>query len=206
MVLMALSGPMISTLYGEKYVYGPFFLTLAVAGNLFAVFGSLSSNGFLSGLGETRMLMKQSILTIAFGLPLGFLIIPTLGITGLIIANTLAGVPGFFWIIYWIWKHYKAKADFQSSAKILAASTIAAFVAYLPIVLLNTANWIKLTVGGIIFLATYITTAPLIGAISQNDIKNLKAMFSGLGIISKVMIIPLVLAERVTNLRFFRKD
>ena len=199
MAMMALSGPMIGTLYGEKYVYGPFFLTIFVIGNLFAVFGSLSSGGLLYGLGETRILMIQSIITLAIGLPLGAVLIPMFGITGLIIASVIAGLPSMFWGLYWIWKHYKAKADFESSAKILAASAIAAVLAYLPMVFLNTANWIKLIIGLIIFLAAYIFGAPMIGAVSLTDINNLRTMFSSMSIISKIINIPLKAAEKAAQ-------
>jgi O-antigen/teichoic acid export membrane protein len=199
MVLMTLSGPMIGTLYGEKYVSGPFFLTIYVIGNLFAVLGSLSSGGFLSGLGETRILMIQSIITLAIGLPLGIVLIPTFGITGLIVASVVAGLPSMFWGLYWIWKNYKAKADFASSAKILAASAIAAVLAYLPTMFLNTANWIKLIIGLIIFLTAYILGAPMIGAVSLADINNLRAMFSSMGIISKIINIPLKAAEKAAR-------
>ena len=205
MAIMVLSGPMIGTLYGEKYVYGPFFLTIYVIGNLFAVFGSLSSGGLLSGLGETRILMKQSILTLAIGLPLGAVLIPMFGITGLIIASIFAGVPSMFWGLYWIWKHYKAKADFQSSAKILAASAVAALTAYLPTHFLNTANWIKLAIGLIIFLTVYILGAPILGAITQPDINNLRTMFSGMGIVSKIMSLPLNAAEKAAKAKSANK-
>jgi O-antigen/teichoic acid export membrane protein len=201
MAVMALSGPMIGTLYGEKYVYAPFFLTISVISNLFAVLGSLSAGGFLSGLGETGMLMKWSIIKILIGLPLGFLLIPTLGIIGLIIADVAAGVPSTLWILHWIWKHYEAKADFKSSAKILAASAIAAFVAYLPTHFLNTANWIKLIIGLIIFLTVYVLGAPIIGAVSLTDINNLRTMFSGMGIISKIINPPLKAAEKAAQTR-----
>jgi O-antigen/teichoic acid export membrane protein len=201
MAMMVLSGPMIGTLYGEKYVYGPFFLTIAVIGNLFVVVGSLSQSGLLFGLGETRMLMKQSITAIVVGVPLGFFLIPSLGLVGLIIANIFAGLPGLLWTLYWIWKHFKAKADFQSSAKILLASTIAALAAYLPTAFLNTANWIKLVIGLIIFLTVYVLGAPVIGAVSQADINNLRIMFSGLGIVSKIMGLPLKAAEKAAQAR-----
>jgi hypothetical protein len=51
------------------------------------------------------------------------------------------------------------------------------------------------------FLATYLITAPLIGAINQTDISNLKAMFSGLGITSKLLEIPLTLVEKPLKTR-----
>jgi O-antigen/teichoic acid export membrane protein len=201
MVLMALSGPIIGTLYGEKYVYGPFFLTISVIGNLFVVIGTLSAGGFLSGLGETTMLMNQGILVLCIGLPIGFLLIPTLGITGLIIAYILAGLPSSFWGLYWIWKHYKAKPDFQSSAKILAASAIAAVATHMLVSLLNTSNWIKLIIGLIVFLTVYVSSAPIIGAVSLTDINNFRTMFSGMGLISKIIDIPLILAEKIMILK-----
>ena len=205
MAEMALSGPMIGTLYGEKYVYGPFFLTIFVISNLFVVLGSLSASGFLQGLGETGMLMKWGIITILIGLPLGFLLISTLGIIGLIIADIAAAVPGTLWVLYWIWNHYEAKADLKSSAKILAASAIAAFIAYMPTHFLNTANWIKLVIGLIIFLTVYVFGAPIIGAVSLTDINNLRTMFSGMGIISKIIDPPLKAAEKAAQTRTANK-
>jgi stage V sporulation protein B len=205
MAMMVLSGPMIGTLYGEKYVYGPFFLTLYVMGNLFTVLGSLSSGGFLSGLGKTTILMTQNIITFIIGIPLGLLLIPTIGIPGLIIASTICGVPSMLWGLYWIWKHYEAKADLKSSTKILAASTLAAATTYLPISLLQTANWIKLVIGLTIFLTVYILGAPIIGAVTTTDIQNIRTMFSGLGTISRIINIPLRAAEKASETKTTRK-
>jgi O-antigen/teichoic acid export membrane protein len=199
MAMMALSGPMISTLYGEKYIYAPFFLTIYVIGSLFAVFGNLSVNSFLSALGETRTLLIQNITTLIIGLPMGVILIGMFQIIGLIVASLIVGLPSMFWCLYWVWKHYGAKADFQSSAKILAASAIAAAVTCLPTVFLNTANWIKLVIGLVIFLAVYVLGAPIIGAVSLTDINNFRTMFSGMGVISKIINFPLKAAEKVAQ-------
>jgi O-antigen/teichoic acid export membrane protein len=206
MVLMALSSPLIGTLYGENYVYGPFFLTISVIGTLFAVLGNLSTGSFLLGLGETGMLMKQSMITVAIGIPLGLLLIPNFGITGLIIASLLAGVPSMFWVLIWIWKHYEARADFKSSAKIFAASTIAAFFAYLPTISLGTANWTKLVIGLAIFLTSYVLAAPLVGAVTLTDINNLRTMFSGMGAVSRIIDLPLKVAEKAVQIKTANKE
>jgi len=200
MAVMVLSKPMIYTLFGEKWIHAPFFLTLYVISNLFAGIGSLSLWSLLAGLGETKTLMKLSIITLLFSLPLAFLLIPTLRIVGVIIGSLIAGIPSLFLGLHWIWKRYKAKADLKSSTKIFIASAIAAITTYIPLNFLNTAEWIKLITGGIIFLAAYTITAPTIGAINQSDINNLRTMFSGLGFISKLMNIPLVLAETVARI------
>ena len=205
MAMIVLSKPMISTLFGEKWVYAPFFLTLYVISNLFAIFGSLSLGNLLAGLGETKMLMKLSLLTLSLGIPLAFLLIPTLGIVGVILTSLSAGLPSMFCGLYWIWKRYEAKADFQSSTKIFIASAITAITTYLSLNFLNTAEWIRLIIGGIIFLGVYISIAPLIGAVSESDINNLRVMLSGLGIVSRLINIPLALAEKVAGLHFARR-
>jgi hypothetical protein len=100
-----------------------------------------------------------------------------------------------------VWKHYGAKADFKCSAKIFAASAIAAIATYASLNFINLAEWIKLVAGITIFLAIYIFTAPAIGAITQTDINNLRSMLSGLGAISKIVNIPLKAAEKAAQIR-----
>lgn len=195
--MMVLSKPMIGTLFGEKWTYAPFFLTLYMINNLFVIFGGLMLGSLLAGLGETKTQMKLSLLTLAFGMSLAFLLIPSMGIVGLILTSITAGIPSISIGLYWIWKRYKAKADIKASMKILTASAIASAAAFLVINLVAFADWIELAVGGVTFLATYLVTAPVIGAINQLDINNLKTMFSGLGVISKTLNLPLTVMEKL---------
>lgn len=199
--VMILAGPMINTVYGEQYVDAPFFLTLYVIGNLLAGLGNLSLSTVLIGLGETKMLMKLSLLTIPLGIPLAFLLIPGLGIVGVIAVGFFAVIPSMCLGLLWIWRHYKLTVDWGSSAKIFAASAISAAITFLSLNFLVTAEWLKLIIGGIIFLAAYILVAPSIGAIVQDDITNLRKMLSSMGILLTIANLPLSIAEKVA--RFF---
>ncbi|MDH5483410.1 MAG: oligosaccharide flippase family protein [Candidatus Bathyarchaeota archaeon] len=205
MAIMVLSKPMISTLFGDKWVYAPIFLALSIISNLLVIFGSLVSGNLLTGLGETKMLMKLGILTLSLGVPLAFLLIPTLGITGVILGIIFAGIPSTFYGLYWIWKKYDVKADFKSSARIFLASGIAAITTYTLLNFVILAEWIRLIIGLVIFLATYIFTAPMVEAITQSDIDNLRTMLSGLGVISKITNFILILPEKISNLRTHTK-
>ncbi len=203
--IMVLSKSMVSTLFGEQWIHAPFFLTLYVIGNLFSGFGNLSMVNLLTGLGETKTLMKLSLLTLVIGLLLAFLLIPHMGIVGVILGSFFSGLPSMFLGLHWIWKCYKVKADWESSAKIFAASMIAAATTYLFLNLLNTAEWLRLMTGGIVFLTSYIIVAPYIRAIVQDDITNLKLAFSGLGFISKIANLLLGVAEKVAGISSVRK-
>jgi stage V sporulation protein B len=201
MATIVLSEPLIGTLFGQKWVHAPFFLTLYVISNLFVLFGYLITSSFLAGIGETKLILKLSLLQLSFGIPLAFILIPIYGITGVILGTLFYDVPGIFFGLYWLWKHYSIKLDFKVSAKIFIAAAIATLATYFSFNLFITTDWLKLAIGGTIFLTIYIITAPIIGAISHTDTQRLRIMFSGLGVISKLINIPLTISEKIAALK-----
>jgi O-antigen/teichoic acid export membrane protein len=198
--LMVLSTPIISTIYGGKWPFAPFFLTLNVIGNLFVLLGSLIYIQLLYATGETKMVMKLNILATCISIPLAVLLIPSFGVVGVILSG-FGGIPSMLLGVYWTWKHFEAKADSFNSARIFFASLIAGITTYLFQTAFFAAPWIMLTAGVVLFLVVYLITAPLVGAINQIDINNLRLMLSGLGIISKILEIPLMLIEKILGYR-----
>ena len=194
--LMVLSAPIINTIYGDKYPFAPFFLILYVIGNLFVLLGGLIYSQLLYATGETKMVMKLHILSTCISIPLAVLLIPPLGVVGVILSG-FGVIPSMLLGVYWTWKHYEAKADFLNSARIFLAALIAGIITYLFQTACFTAPWIILTVGTVLFLVVYLIAAPLVGAINQIDINNLRVMLCGLGIITKLIEIPLTLIERI---------
>ena len=202
LIVMTLSNPIVNTLWPGKFPYAPLMLTLSVIINLYVVVGNVSLGSLMTGLGETKWLMIQSLLSLVFSLPIVLVLFlfsgtlsPILGILIGIFGILLSNVPGMIWGLIWVWRRYKVKADFLASAKILVASIIAAVATYLALGVFSVAPLIKLVVGCLLFLVVYLMSAPLIGAINQTDVNNLRAMFSGLGIVSKVLEIPLRFVE-----------
>ena len=200
MALMILSKPMVGTLFGEKWTQAPLFLTLYIIDNLFVILGSLTLGSLLAGIGETKMQMELSLITLAIGIPLSLVFIPSMGIIGLIVTTIIASKPSLAVGLHWARKKYAVKMDIKSSMRILIASTIAAIVTLLAINFIAYADWVELGVGIFVFSVTYLIAAPTLGAINKSDINNLKIMFLGLGIISKIINIPLNVMERLPNL------
>jgi len=205
LAVMVLSEPLINTIYAGKWSFAPSFLTLFVITNLFSIFGNISLSNLLTGLGETKIWLKLNILTLCIGIPLAFTLIPTLEIVGVIICVVASGIPSMFIGLRWIWKHYGTKADFTSSAKIFVASSLSALITY-TLLNVTAVAWAKLALGVIVFLAVYLVAAPLIGAINQGDINNLRSMFSGLGALSKLLNIPLSIMEKPLKIRLKRME
>ncbi|MCW4005356.1 MAG: oligosaccharide flippase family protein [Candidatus Bathyarchaeota archaeon] len=208
LAVIVLATPIVYTLFGQTYAEAPSFLALSAIVNLYAVVGNISLGTLLTGIGETTQLLKQSILSMALSIPFAFIIIPYLsgmgafmGVVGGIVAILFSSVPGMIWGLIWIWQKYRAKVDFSSSAKIMAASLLAAGVTYGFLLVFNTADLLRLLFGAAVFVGAYLITAPLLGAVNHADIKNFKEMFTGLGFISKLVSLLLKIMEKTLSLR-----
>jgi O-antigen/teichoic acid export membrane protein len=197
MGMIVLATPLVGTLYGDKWSYAPPLLALSVAFYLLSLVGSRSMGNILTAMGESKLMLSTSVLSLIVSIPVAFLLIPALGIIGLIVGLPLAAIPSAFVALYIIWKRYGAKADFHASVKILLASGIAALIVYLFLLFFTAPYWVLLITGSILFLAVYLISVPLVGAVNQSDIKNLKTMFSGIGIISRLLEIPLKIMQTI---------
>jgi O-antigen/teichoic acid export membrane protein len=209
MILVVLSNPIITALYGNKWANAPGFLTLSILINLFSCLGYLTVANFASGLGDTKIVLKMNIVQLLFGIPLALILIPLAGISGMIIGALISGIPCLFIYLYLAWKKYGTKIDFVSSAKIFLSSLLSAVVTYLVLDAIPFMAWVDLVVGAVVFIAIYLTSVSLLGAIKQTDIDNLRSMFVGLGFVSKILEIPLGLIEKIiaqTSALMIRKN
>jgi O-antigen/teichoic acid export membrane protein len=206
--IMVLAVPIVYTLYGTAYALAPLFLAIYVTINLYTLIGNISLATLLTGIGEAKQLMYQSILSLLFTLPLAFWLVPycsaispTMGIIGGIVGIILSSLPGTIWGLIWIWRHYNTKLDYLNSAKILLASGLAALVTYGFLTVFNVMAIVNLIIGFGVFLVIYLAAAPFVGAVNKADIDNFRSMFSGLGIVSRILAIPLRFMEKSLKIR-----
>jgi O-antigen/teichoic acid export membrane protein len=198
-MVIVLSEPIVFTVVGMEYTQAPFFLTLYSVYFLYAGMGQLSLANFLNGQGKTEMTMKLALLTLSVGLLLGWLLVPLFGVTGIIFAYLVAGLPSLLSGLWWIRKHFGATIDWRSSAKIFLASCIATVATSLLLSQLNSSYFIELIVGGVFFLFVYLVAAPLIRAVDKKDVHSLREMLSGLGPLSYIFNIPLSVIEKLLD-------
>jgi O-antigen/teichoic acid export membrane protein len=185
--VIALANPVVSALFGEKYVSAPLFLALLSINYLLTAFGQLSTLNLISGIGKTGFYLKLAIINTVTGIAIAVLLVPTLGVVGLIITTIFDGVPGLVLSLYWIKKHYGASVDWGSSAKILGSSAVSGGIAYVAVSFVSFSSWPKLIIGIIVFSVAFLLTATATRALRKSDIDNLRLMTSELGPLSKVI-------------------
>ena len=197
--VIALSGPGVESLFQNQYEFTPLFLSLYVLTFLYAAIGNLSAGSLISSQGKTKINMKLTMLTFIIGFILSWILIPPHGIYGLLATHLISGVPGLIIALWWINKHYNATVDWVSSIKIVGISAFSAVLTNFVINKLNLTSWMGLIVGTPLFLGTYIIAAPLVGAVTYDDTKNLKDAVKSLGPLAVAISFLLYPIEKIAK-------
>jgi O-antigen/teichoic acid export membrane protein len=197
--IMALANPVVSALLGAKYGSAPLFLALLAINYVLTAFGVLSQGTLISGQGKTRFYLELAIINTVTGIILAVVLVPTLGVVGLIITTIFDGVPGIAISLDWIKKQYDASVDWVSSGKILVSSGAAGALTYFAVSFLSLSSWPKLILGLLVFAAGFLLCVIATRTLKKPDIDNLRLMASGLGSISGVINKVLNVLERLVS-------
>jgi len=197
--VIALANPGVESLFQDEFESTSLFLSLYVLTFLYSAIGNLSAGSLIKSQGKTQVNMKITVLTFVIGVALSLVLIPTFQVLGLLAVQIFSGLPGLIIALWWINKNYHVTVDWLSSTKIVGISAFSATVTYFVINQFNLTSWIGLLVGTPIFLGTYIMGAPLIGAISYVDTKNLKEAVKSLGPLAFVIDVLLYPIEKISK-------
>jgi O-antigen/teichoic acid export membrane protein len=196
-IVMTLSQPGISTLFGNKYSLAPLFLTLLSITYLYTATGNLTAGNFINGQGKTVFNLKLSLLSAAIGFPLSIILTVQLGIMGIIITTLVAGLPSLFISLIWIKKNYNLDIDWASSARILLCSALSGTLTYVIQTQITFSNLINLIIGAVTFLVILLTSTVLTHTVNLADIENLRQMTTSLGPVYRLLNLVLSLIEKL---------
>jgi stage V sporulation protein B len=172
--VMVFAPDLVLLTYGRGYTLAPEYLTILCAQYILTGIGLNVIANFLSGVDATRTVLKITGLTLAIYLPLGPTLTWLTGPDGLLVAYILSFTTSTLYGVSKVASDFKARPDLGASARILLSSVLAAAP---PLALLQLypagLGLINLAVGSCLFLLTYLTLAPILGAVKTQDINNL---------------------------------
>jgi len=180
-LVMSLAEPAVATLFGDSYQTAALFLALFAIQYLYTAFGSISLAGLLSGQGKTSFVLRMALLTGVIGFPLGYALIMTFGVLGLVAATAVASVPSLIWGLYYVKRTFGIMVDFGSSMRILLSSAAAGVVTFFVVSGLVFDAWVRLLIGVLLFVAVLFPALLFSRSITRLDVVNLKLMMGGLG-------------------------
>lgn len=198
-IMMALSGPGVSTIFGHSYSQAPFYLSLLAINYVFIAFGMYSTANLINSQNQASIKVILALVTVAMGVPLGLFTVSRYGVLGMLITLIFDGVPSIVIGLIFVKKRYNTTIVWVASGKIILSSAVAAFLSYF-VVKLPFASLIQLIIGLAIFLSSFIVMIVLTRTLSKNDIVNLREMASSLGPLGKIVNTFLTLIEKLMAL------
>jgi len=199
-MVIALAQPAISTIFQDKYSQAPLFLALLSITYIYTAFGNLSIGNLINGQGYTKYNLKLTLLTVAIGFPLSFVLISWFGVFGLIVNTLIVVLPSLFLGLHFIRKRFGVSVDWVSSAKILFSSAVAAILTYVLISQFAFSSPIQLIIGIIVFLIVFFFTAFVTRTVHRTDMVNLQEISDSLGLLRKPLRFLLKLMEKLMTI------
>lgn len=196
-LVIILSNPLVTTLYGTTYEYAPFFLSLSSLIYVYVSVGQLSIDSILQGQGETKRNMILGLANVAVGIPLAIVLVPRLQIIGLIVTTIISSFPQVVLGLFWVKKLYKISIDWIVAAKIFILSLTAGLMTHAAINLFSLPSWMQLLVGIVLLTIISLVLLPLLRIVKSDDITNLRTIFSETGPAYTILYIPLKFMEKL---------
>jgi len=180
---MVLSKEVIVIIYGSSYSTAHSYLSAYMGLFLLTGVGYLVVGNLFNGLGDTKETLKMMAITILVFVPTAPIMakyFQVLGVIAVLVSSTLIGnVYGLKKSM----KKYGVRLELKGLMGIYAASAISAAPA---LVLTQVVNWhpvIKLATVGPLYLVTYLTAIPFLGAVDQTDVSNLSQIMGGVDLV-----------------------
>jgi len=186
-LIMGLSESLNSVVFGGGFPDAPLYLTLLASIYLYTVIGYLNVGSLLTGQGFTKIVLITNLIGLSVGIPVSLLIIPLLGIVGLIITNIVVTTVVVVSNLIFVRKKFGFSIEWEYSVKILLSGVSAGFVAYLLQKWINSYPIVELVLGGLIGLGVYVLLVLVSGALTMKDIHNLKIIFGGIRPLKRVL-------------------
>jgi len=156
----------------------------------------------LNGQGDTRTTLKINLLNLAVSMPLALILIPSQGVPGLIASILISHLISTGYGLHQVHGRYEISIEWRSSLKIVASSLSSALLVYILLELNPLTNPVYgLAFGGTLYITSFLAFSPIIGAIDNEDIKNLEGLTKELPIIYPIARRILRLEKKILDLK-----
>ena len=170
-LLVVFSKEIVQIIYGSTFQAAAFYLSIYCLLYFLVGLGYLNLTSLFNGLGETRITLKASLITLLSILTLSPLLANAYGVPGVIVALISAHAASTCYGMYVAKRKFKIEFDTKSLIKIYVigvASTVP------PLLILQVSplpRLVNVTVGGLLYLFAYTTLAPVTKTVNNSELK-----------------------------------
>lgn len=174
--VIALSGRMITILYGADYTTAQLYVKVIMLNIFFLAFGSTINGILLNSQKRTDINLRITLIHILVGLPMGIFLIPRYGVLGFQAATLLAPKFGVLYAIFWLRSNLGLRLELANTLRI-GVSTLLGYISCVFVLGLFQSNpWIELVIGGVMLASVYLVCIIATGALNRKNIRDIKRL------------------------------
>ncbi len=177
MLVMAISTPLATAIYGHAYQFTGNYLLILAVGSLLAGLGSISWSPFLYGVGETRKAFLATAAGTAISIVVSISLVFYIGVYGVILGGILGSVASLFVASRFITGILGAKLQTWSVWRIYLSSALSAMAVYAVSLIISNA-FLDVIVCGVLFLLILFPIMAWTKALTTNDMNTLQEQFN----------------------------
>ena len=186
LIMIVFSRDIVLIVYGSAFETASLYLSTQMILYFLVGIGYLTIASFFNGLGETRLVLRTTIVNFIIFLILTPILTQSYGALGLIAAflasNTVGSAYGFFLA--------RARFDVEFARMAIIKIYVASLASAIPALLLLYASpfprLINVAAGAILYLLTYVTIIPMLKAITFYELETLALVLKGIKPLNKI--------------------
>jgi O-antigen/teichoic acid export membrane protein len=188
LLLITVAVPMIRTLYATQYPDAPGFFVLLAAPALLTGFGLYAFPAWLNSQGDTRSVFLIQVLQSSISITLAPLGLVLDGMRGYLLSLVMSQGAAVLYAITHLQRRYQLERVFPHTLRVLLAAGLAAAVTAVVLwAAAGLASALQLMGGALLYLVVILTVAPLVGAITGQDVDALTTMFGQQRVVGRVV-------------------
>lgn len=199
-LLACISNYLVDVVYGSGYIQAGSYLALYSAIYMLVGLGSGIFISLFNGLGETGLTLRVNLIGFVVFAAISPLLAGAYRVYGIIISLLTSNIISTLYAYSLAWRRLGVRLNFSASARIYVSSATSAAPTAIIVYCMKLPSIIGLVVCSIAYAAAYMTAAPILRALSWEDLRNLERIFGGIRPLKSLFRIIAVYMGRLMDL------
>jgi len=185
-LIASTSSQFVDVIYGAGFALAGGYLALYSTVHMLIGLGSGIFGSLFNGIGETGLTLRLNIINLAVFMSIAPLLAFSFGVFGVIGSLLASNLISTLYAYDMAKRRLNVNLDLSASARIYISSALSAIPAVFLALYMNLPSIISLIVCSSVYAVSYLTLAPLLGAVGREDLVNLERIFSGVRLLRPI--------------------
>jgi len=171
----------------NDYPFVPLYLSIYILNYAWEGLGGMSLSTLISGIGESRISLRASVITFLTGVTLALVLVPWLGMVGILITIVLDSRGGWVHNTFWVKRNLGITVDWNSTIRTYLVGFTAFVASYLVSHYFTNNGILAVAAGVVTYFAVYVLGVVVSGVLRHSDLKLIEGTINAKGLLAQIV-------------------